>query len=1141
MADVFISYSRKDKEFVQVLHQALAESQYDAWIDWEDIPPTADWWAEIEAGIEGADAFLFVISPDSVVSRVCNREIEHAVANHKRMIPIVRRDGFDSAEISRDLSRHNWLYFRPEDEFREAFSALVKALDTDLDHVKNHTHLLVRSQEWLHKDQNPDLLLRGSQLDATLAWITTSADKEPRLTPLQREYVAASSTVERDQQAVEIQRQQKELRRQRIWLGLVGAAFLIASGLGVLAFNQFRVAEARRKEVEYSQIETLATSAEAFLETNQGLDGLVYGLRAARKLAEMENVPLKTEFRVIAALQQALHTTPERNRLVGHTNEIWYTSLSPDGQLIASASADNTTKLWSINGTELATFRGHTSQVTWVAISPDNHLVVTGSEDKTVRLWNAKGELLKTLTDHNGGVRSVTFTPDGQQIVSASRDGTVKFFTLDGRIVKTLNAHAEVCNATFSPNGEFLLTFSCTNEIKLWTPAGKPIRTFTADAQDITRVVFSPDNQRFATSAWYGEITLWTMTGQMIKTMEAHTDSIWGLAFSADGETLYSAGEEGTFKSWTADGKLINAVDGFVPAIDSINASADGEIMILGDRGGAVRIWKLKQQSFKHQGLVWNLSFSPDSQSLLIGSNDGILKLWTVDGTPLKTLQQYGYPIVWTSFDAGGESIRVATSNGTAQQLTLDGQEVQTWPSELSGSTLVSFSHDGKILARGDTTGLLKIELTSGKKIASLQAHDKQIEFIVFSPDSTKLASISHDKVIKIWSVDGKLVATLSGHQGDARNIVFSPDGQKLASSGTERTIKIWSIDGKEITSLNGHRASIHALAFSPDGKILASGGADKTIKLWTVDGQELVNLKGQENDIRKLSFNSEGNLLASADVSGKTILWDLSFENLLIQTCHELRNYLQNSPTLDASDRGLCQDVEPDWLAEGEELAKRNDIPAAVEKFKVALEKQPNLEFDPSLKAKQIAAAIPLAEAERYVAKQDMAAAIKAYEKALSIYSELGFDARTQARQEIARSMIQEAYYLALEGNRSADDVEQAIDLLDMAKNLDKTVVGQASYLNSLCWVGALYGYATRIVETCEQAVVLAPLDPNIRDSRGLARALTGDINGAIADFQYFVDKAYVEDEKQRRQRWIVALKAGQNPFTPEELESLR
>jgi hypothetical protein len=125
MTDVFISYSRKDKEFVQVLHQALARSQYDAWIDWEYIPLTADWWEEIKAGIEAANTFMFVISPDSIRSKVCGQEVDYAVANHKRLMPIVWRDGFEDAEVWPALGKHNWLFFRECDDFDQAFQSLV--------------------------------------------------------------------------------------------------------------------------------------------------------------------------------------------------------------------------------------------------------------------------------------------------------------------------------------------------------------------------------------------------------------------------------------------------------------------------------------------------------------------------------------------------------------------------------------------------------------------------------------------------------------------------------------------------------------------------------------------------------------------------------------------------------------------------------------------------------------------------------------------------------------------------------------------------------------------------------------------------------------------------------------------------------
>ena len=65
--------------------------------------------------------------------------------------------------------------------------------------------------------------------------------------------------------------------------------------------------------------------------------------------------------------------------------------------------------------------------------------------------------------------------------------------------------------------------------------------------------------------------------------------------------------------------------------------------------------------------------------------------------------------------------------------------------------------------------------------------------------------------------------------------------------------------------------------------------------------------------------------------------------------------------------------------------------------------------------------------------------------------------------------------------------------------------------------------------------------LSRSIIDSRGLARALTGDIEGAIIDFQVYVEWTSNKEEKTQRQEWIKALQAGENPFTDELLKELR
>src|SRR5512139_1141170 len=111
MSHIFISYSRRDLDFAGKIVQALAENKLDTWIDWKSIPKGEDWEQEIYRGIEEADAFLFLISPDSIVSEMCNREIDHAVKNGKRILPIVIRDA-DRKDIHPEINKRNWIFCR---------------------------------------------------------------------------------------------------------------------------------------------------------------------------------------------------------------------------------------------------------------------------------------------------------------------------------------------------------------------------------------------------------------------------------------------------------------------------------------------------------------------------------------------------------------------------------------------------------------------------------------------------------------------------------------------------------------------------------------------------------------------------------------------------------------------------------------------------------------------------------------------------------------------------------------------------------------------------------------------------------------------------------------------------------------------
>ncbi len=189
--DVFISYSRKDKAFVQSLYEAFATLQRNIWVDWEDIMPTEDWWQAIEKGIESANNFVFILSPDSVSSAVCAREVDHAVRHNKRLIPVVYRE-VDAKAVHPALGAHNWLFMKEGDDFPPGFRQLLAAVDTDLQHVRDHTRFLMNAVEWDQSGRESCFLLRGKKLLAAEDWLQQSRGKQPQPTDLQRRLIQTS-------------------------------------------------------------------------------------------------------------------------------------------------------------------------------------------------------------------------------------------------------------------------------------------------------------------------------------------------------------------------------------------------------------------------------------------------------------------------------------------------------------------------------------------------------------------------------------------------------------------------------------------------------------------------------------------------------------------------------------------------------------------------------------------------------------------------------------------------------------------------------------------------------------------------------------------------------------------------------------
>ena len=123
MADVFVSYSRRDSEFVRRLTEAVSDrGGRDVWLDTEGIQDGEVFPEVIKRAIEQSNTFLFVITPNAVNSAYCENEVEYARQMQKRILPVLREPVPD-AELLAEIRDRNWIPFTEDADFEQGTTA----------------------------------------------------------------------------------------------------------------------------------------------------------------------------------------------------------------------------------------------------------------------------------------------------------------------------------------------------------------------------------------------------------------------------------------------------------------------------------------------------------------------------------------------------------------------------------------------------------------------------------------------------------------------------------------------------------------------------------------------------------------------------------------------------------------------------------------------------------------------------------------------------------------------------------------------------------------------------------------------------------------------------------------------------------
>jgi WD40 repeat protein len=507
---------------------------------------------------------------------------------------------------------------------------------------------------------------------------------------------------------------------------------------------------------------------------------------------------------------------------------------------------------------------------------------------------------LKAIFSHARPVEGAAFSADGKLVVTGGDDGTARVWdTATGQPTGLVLEHPrEVNSVAFSPEGRTILTGSSDGIARLWDAstgrlAGPPLRhEVRNEGRDFVTVLFSPDGESFVTGC-LGTLQRWqTASCRPIGPALRGRGTPW--AFTPDGKAIVSSGSPCLWDTITS--QPVGPNFDYPSWARSMALSRDGNSLLIGGNDGSVRLFdtatgKLLLPPIRgHGDWVRGAAISPDGELLLTGSNDKRARLWDAySGQPVGPPIQHEGPVVAVAFSPDGKSFLTASSDFTVRLWEIEVHQPIRRVLNSGACGAAAFSPDGKIILTGNHAGTAQFwDTADGQRLGAPLRHSAGINdhCVAFSPDGRLALTGSGDRTARLWAVpSGRPVGPPLEHRGRVWAVAFHPDGKTILTGGSDLMVRFWDVATCTLIGAPLPQPdTVNAVAISRDGKTFVAGYGNGAAQLWDMATRRPLGKPfPHPGSIESLAFSPDGRAVLTGGEDRMARLWSVASGELLL------------------------------------------------------------------------------------------------------------------------------------------------------------------------------------------------------------------------------------------------------------------